>query len=209
MDWIDLSLTVTDSLVTWNNELPYGRRITSSISSGDVCNESRLHIGSHTGTHIDAPFHFNDSGIKVDELDINVLCGRCFIAEIYGERVITGKLLEKAVPDGCERLLLKTDNTAKGYPQKFRTDFSGLDVSAVEFIKEHDIRLFGNDYLSIACYDRTMAVHQAFFSDNRRIALEGLVMDKVSEGWYEMCCLPLKLSGSDGSPARVIVRKCL
>lgn len=89
MNWIDLTLGIDENIVTWDNDLPFFRRTTSSINDGDSCNESRIHIGSHTGTHIDAPYHFNNCGKKVNELDLNILVGKCYIAEIYGKKIIT------------------------------------------------------------------------------------------------------------------------
>lgn len=103
-------------------------------------------------------------------------------------------------------LLLKTDNTNIGYEHKFMTDFCGIDVSAVLYMRENGIKLFGNDYLSIAKYEFTGDVHRVFFECNDNIALEGLVMNDVSSGWYELFCLPLNIIGADGAPARVIVK---
>ncbi len=102
--------------------------------------------------------------------------------------------------------MLKTDNTNIGYEHKFRTDFCGIDVSAVLYMRENGIKLFGNDYLSIAKYEFTGDVHRVFFECNDNIALEGLVMNDVSSGWYELFCLPLNIIGADGAPARVIVK---
>lgn len=207
MGWIDLSLEINSDLVTWDNDMPFSRHITSSINSGDLCNESRMHIGTHTGTHIDAPYHFNNDGKMVHELDFNTLMGECYVAEIYGKSIITADDFAKHVPNGVKRLLLKTDNTKLGYSHKFRTDFCGIDVSAVMYMRENGIKLLGNDYLSIAKYEYTTLVHKTFFESTENVALEGLVMNDVCSGWYDLVCLPLKITGADGSPVRVIVRK--
>ena len=207
MSWIDLTLGVDENIVTWDNDSSFYKRTTSAINNGDSCNELRIHIGSHTGTHIDAPYHFNNDGKKVNELDLNILVGKCYVAEIYGTEIITADDIKRNVPEGTKRLLLKTDNTKIGYERKFRTDFCGIDVSAVSYMRENGIKLLGNDYLSIAKYEFTGDVHRAFLKCNDNIALEGLVMNDVSSGWYELCCLPMKIIGADGAPARVIVKR--
>lgn len=207
-EWIDVSLFVEEGMITYNDKFPFKRPIKNSIDGGDLYNESRLDMGCHTGTHIDAPYHFNNDGKRVHQLDLDTLVGECFVVELMGIDVVTyDDLARSNIPDGVKRLLIKTDNSVIGYEGKFRPEFVGLDLSAVRFIHEKGILLLGTDYFAISKHELSAPVHQEFFKNNECIALEAVNMKELSRGWYDMICLPLRLKDADGSPARVIVKK--
>ncbi len=207
-EWINLSLEVDENITTFNDLYPFKRIIKKSIDLGDACNESRLDIGCHTGTHIDAPYHFNNQGKRIHELDLSTLIGECYVCEIFNRDTITYDDLARAdIPTGIIRLFIKTDNSIIGFDTKFRRDYVGLDVSAIKFIHERGILLLGTDYFAISSYNLSAQVHCEFFKNNECIALEALNLAPVSKGSYTVICLPLNLKNADGSPARVVARR--
>ena len=206
--WIDLSIAVDENIPSFNDVSPFSRIIRKSVDKGDGYNESWLDIGCHSATHVDAPYHFNNNGKRIHQLDLDLLMGECYVVEIFNKSIITyNDLCGLNIPEGTKRLIIKTDNTTIGFEPKFRKDFVGLDVSAVKFFDERGILLVGTDYLAISKYDQAAAVHTAFFENNERIALEALYLNDVCEGKYELICLPIKLKDADGAPARVVARR--
>ncbi len=206
-DLIDITIPVDENIISWNDRHSFSRTVVASQANGDKCNESVMKISCHEGTHVDAPFHFRLDGKKIDEIDSDLLIGECFVAYVPNKKVVTRADLEDIVPEGVIRLLLRTDNSDGEMSGKFNQSYCSVDESAVEFMHERGIRLFGVDYLSIGQSGNTAPVHKLFFSHNDNVALEGLWLKNVQGGMYILYCLPLLLKGSDGAPARVFIKK--
>jgi arylformamidase len=188
-----------------------GVRLTraKSQAAGDSSNESQLDCGVHTGTHVDAPWHFLENGSTVEQLPLDVLIGQAIVAYLPGVSAITASDLgDLVLPPSTKRLLLRTSNSdlwAEGMAE-FRKDYVALTADAARWVVDQGVRLIGVDYLSVQRYDDSSITHQILLGANV-IIVEGLNLIDVKPGSYELVCLPLKLVGSDGAPARAVLVK--
>lgn len=201
----DISLTLATGVVVWPKDVPYQRRLRGSIEHGDHSNLSQVDMSAHTGTHVDAPLHFVPDGYGVDEIPLDHLYGRAYVADCRAMPIITGDVLKKRVPQDTKRLLLKTDNSQLlGDGQvSFDPDFVYIDQTAAQFIVDQGILLLGMDYLSIGKPGEiNKTVHQLLLGNNVTI-LETITLEEIEPGEYFLACGPLKLAGSDGAPCRV------
>jgi arylformamidase len=179
------------------------------FSKGDRSTVSHLSLGAHTGTHIDAPVHFIEGGGGIDGLDVDALAGPAVVVGLdHVEGAIGAGDLEASVPEGAQRILLKTRNSGwSASDTEFREDFVALDPSAAEWSVSHGVRLVGIDYLSIEPYGsgpKGHPVHRALLVASV-VVVEGLDLDGVQPGEYLVAALPLRIPGGDGSPARVVL----
>jgi arylformamidase len=176
-----------------------------SIAKGDGCNVSHLSLGSHTGTHLDAPAHFVAGGITVDRLPVDLLVGpvRVFAIDVP-ERIDRAELAGLALR-GLHRVLFKTRNSALWATGRFEEAFVYLTGAAAEHLVACGVRLVGLDYLSVEGFRVTGGpAHKALLQAGV-VILEGLDLSAIAAGDYELICLPLKLAGGDGAPARVVL----
>jgi arylformamidase len=203
----DISLTISSDLPTWPGDPGITLERTEKIEDGDNANVSRLDMGVHTGTHVDAPVHFLSGGSAVDQLDLKILTGRAYVLNLPEVDLITAPVLEASnIPPRTRRVLFKTRNSefwARG-ESIFQTEFVGLSADAAEYLVERGIKLIGVDYLSVAPYKHSRPTHEILLSAGV-VIIEGLDLTEVSQGRYTLYCLPLKLLGSDGAPARAIL----
>ncbi len=177
------------------------------IARGDAANVSLLSMGSHTGTHVDAPAHFIEGGATVEALPLDVLIGPALVAEVGSERLIGRRDLEPLPLDGQSRLLLKTRNSALWAAGGFSRDFVALDLEGARYLTERRLRLIGIDYLSIeAFHSPGHPVHRHLLGAGV-VILEGLDLSRVAPGVYELVCLPLPVRGIDGAPCRAVLRR--
>ncbi len=175
------------------------------IEHGDPANVSRITISSHCGTHIDVSLHYNDHGISVDHLPLTLLVGNALVADLRGTLEITGKVLSRLPLSGVERLLIMTDNSRLWDREGFHEEYAHLTKEGAEFLLETDIRLVGIDYLSIERFTGNGDIHRLLLG-NGMVILEGLNLEGIREGTYELICLPLKIRGGDGAPVRAVLR---
>ena len=203
----DISLTITPQSIVWPGDAPVVIKHTSSIASGDNANVSEITMSCHTGTHVDAPDHFLNNGITVDDLSLDLLVGRAYVLHLPDVNLITASVLMKAdIPPRTRRLLFKTRNSelwAKGN-REFQTDFVALSVDAAELLVDRNVKVVGIDYLSIAPYKMGTPVHTILLNAGV-VVIEGLDLSKVSQGRYTLHCLPLKLGGVEGAPTRAVL----
>jgi arylformamidase len=208
MKIFDISLPVASGMIVWPGDPPVVLERVSSMDAGDHDNVSRLAFSVHTGTHVDAPHHFLNDGRTVDTLSLDVLIGSVLVIQVPDEvGLITAALFEKAaIQPGTLRLLLKTRNSRlwEKSVREFDRGYIGLSVDAAEWLVRAGVKLVGIDYLSVAPFNESIPVHQALLKPGI-VILEGLDLSAVSPGFYTLYCLPLKLVGSDGAPARVIL----
>jgi len=164
-------------------------------------------MGVHTGTHVDAPFHFLQDGTTVDKLNLSLLTGRAYVLHLPDVEVITAAVLEEAqIPPRTRRVLFKTRNSDLWVNEgpDFHTDFVGLSEDGAEYLVRRGVKLVGVDYLSIAPYKNSRPTHEKLLEAGV-VIVEGLDLSEVSQGRYTIYCLPLKLANSDGAPARAIL----
>ncbi len=177
-----------------------------SIQKGDGANVSRLSLSTHSGTHIDAPRHMDDRAATVDQLSLSPLIGRALVVEIGGTKLIGRKELERLPIKGEDRLLLKTENSLLWNQPGFFDGYACLSEDGADYLIEIGIRLIGIDYLSIESFTGNGNIHKELLHHGI-VILEGLNLSEVPRGTYELICLPLKIRGGDGAPARAILRQ--
>jgi arylformamidase len=204
----DISLTITPNLITWPGDPPTQLERFKKIETGANNNASLLRMSVHSGTHIDAPCHFLTDGIGVDALPLDVLIGEAQVIHLPDScELITAATLEQAgIRTGIRRLLLRTYNSvfwAQNRPG-FQPDFVGISPDGAEYLVKQGIKLIGMDYLSVAPYQKSRPTHEILLKAGI-IPLEGIQLQDVPAGIYQLVCLPLKLGGADGAPARVVL----
>ncbi len=206
---IDITLPLHNNMPIWPGSL--GIRVTQTgyRSRGDGANFSRLDTDVHVGTHVDAPYHYFDEGKTVEELDLSVLMGPCYVAAVEGVDKITAADLEnRDLPADITRLLLKTDNSrlwAENHTE-FKKDYVAPTPDAAGWIVDRGIELIGIDYCSIQRFGGSDRTHEVLLK-NEVIILETVNLNNVEEGRYDLYCLPLKIEGADGAPARAVLVK--
>lgn len=162
---------------------------------------SRLVLGTHTGTHVDPPAHFYPDRPSVDQLPLESLVGPARVVDAGDALAVTPEM----VPDGCERVLFKTRNGGLWEKERFQRRFTYIQPEAGERLAERRMKLVGIDYLSAERYGaREPLTHWALLGGGV-IILEGIDLREVPEGNYTLVCLPLKIVGADGAPARAVL----
>ncbi len=204
----DVTLTLSPTLPFWPGDPPLETELLSSIEAGANANVTRLTMSVHSGTHLDAPRHFLPGGATVESLSLEILIGLAYVARIPDEvSLLDAHVLEAAaIPPGVQRLLFKTRNSsfwAQGV-REFQTDFVAIPLEGARWLLERGIRLVGVDYLSVAPFRKGLPTHRELLQAGV-VILEGLDLSAVEAGFYELYCLPLKLAGADGAPARVVL----
>ncbi|PKN99914.1 MAG: cyclase [Chloroflexi bacterium HGW-Chloroflexi-4] len=208
MKIFDVSLTIREGMAVWPGEPLVVLNRRTKIEEGAHANVSFMSLGAHTGTHVDAPFHFIAEGSKADEMPLDVLVGPAQVVEVPGAvKVITADVITSLkISDEPKRLLFKTSNSKYWdlETNEFQPGFVGIDLSASEALVNRGIRLVGIDYISVSPYKNSKPTHDELLGAHM-IIIEGLDLRSVSAGLYTLYCLPLKLHGADGAPARVIL----
>lgn len=207
LEWKDISVPLDEGIVTWPGDSQFHRESVSDIATNGV-QISDLRMSCHTGTHVDSPAHYIEDGATVDEMAADVMIGPCVVVEIAGVERVGAAELEHAGIKESERLLLKTSNSERQLLQArdFHDDYCFLTPDGAAFLAEHHIRCVGIDYLSIGGMDDGEDTHRILLSSGVWI-IEGLDLWGIDAGEYELACLPLKLVGADGAPARALIRR--
>jgi arylformamidase len=204
----DVSLTISPALPVWPGDPRVVLEAVTSMDEGAQANVSRLIMSVHTGTHVDAPHHFLNDKRTVENLSLDVLTGPCFVLELPDTIDLVNRdvLVNAQIPSGTVRLLFKTHNSVRwsAGEKKFYRDFVALAEDGARYLVEGGIRLVGVDYLSVAPFKQSIPTHTILLQAGV-IILEGLDLSEVPPGSYSLYCLPLKLLGSDGAPARTIL----
>jgi arylformamidase len=206
-DWIDVSVTVRHGMPHWPDNPPIVMQRAMDIGLGHDCNLSHLAMGVHSGTHIDAPVHFIHQAAGVDEMPLTATMGAARVIEITHPRQVTVEELRGHSLRAGERVLFRTSNSPRCWQtDKFVEDFVYISEQAAAYLAETRVRTVGVDYLSVGGYHSDGAkIHRILLAAGIWI-IEGLDLSAVRAGSYEMICLPVKLHGSDGAPARAILR---
>ncbi len=203
---IDISHDISDGMVVYPKNAPVTVEPFAQIAQGASSNLSRVVLGTHTGTHVDAPSHVFDGAGGLETLALERFIGLCRVVDAShrgpGELVMIEDLGE--VQEG-ERLLVRTSNSDRGM-ETFLEDFVALDGDAADFLAQKNLTLFGIDYLSIKQRGSPdNRAHTALLAEGVPI-VEGLNLKDVPAGMYELLCLPLKLAGVEGGPVRAVLR---
>jgi arylformamidase len=193
---LDISVPLHEGMVTYPGDPVVRLELAKSIARGDVVNLTRMDFGLHSGSHVDAPVHFLDGAAGIDSVPLEVLVGPCEVVEAPD---LTRDSVLRA-PEGAERVLFKTPNSELWALDEFAEDFLSLDGEAAGALVERGVRLVGVDYLSVG----DEAAHHTLLGAGV-VPVEGLDLRGVEPGPYELVCLPLRVVGADGAPARAIL----
>lgn len=208
MRMYDITVPISPRMPVWPGHSRVSLERESNISQGDRSNVSRLCLGTHTGTHIDSPQHLIETGYGVDKIPVETLVGPAYVVEPTPEErtIVATDLASLGVPSNATRLLLKTENSYLWQSAlDFEPDFIHLDKSAARWVVSRGLRLLGVDYLSVdASRASELAVHRILLEAGV-VIVEGLNLAEVTPGFYQLCCLPLRIIGGDGAPARAVL----
>ncbi len=203
----DISLPISESLIVWPGDPAVNITQPFHLARGDEATVSQLNMGAHTGTHVDAPAHFILGGPGVDALDLNVLVGPALVVEAMEADMLSADVLQAlSIPPGTTRVLFRTRNSNRWADgeREFFQDFVAITEDGARWLVAEAIRLVGVDYLSVAPFKETAPTHQTLLSAGV-VLVEGLNLSDVAPGVYQLVCLPLKIVGIDGAPARAIL----
>ena len=208
MEIIDISLPLGPNIPAWPGSPGIRLHWSKRLEAVDECNNSLLECDTHVGTHVDAPLHFLEDGATVEQLSLEILIGPAAVTYLPGVSAITASdLAGLDLPPGVERLLIRTRNSelwGAGITE-FRKDFVALTIDVARWLVNRCIRLIGMDYLSIGSYNKDGAITHRILLEADVIVLEGPNLYGIDPRIYELICLPLKIVGAEGAPARAVL----
>ena len=205
----DVSLTITEDLPTWPGDPGVKLEKINQIQKGDMVNLTHISSSVHIGTHVDVPNHFLDKGGTVETIPLDLMVGPARVIQLSTRKAISADDLRSAGITGeNRRLLIKTVNSRiwESGVQEFQEDFVALDGDAAAYLVECGLEVIGVDYLSVAPYQDLETTHKILLEAGILI-IEGLDLSGIEPGPYKLLCLPLKIGGSDGAPARVLLQQ--
>lgn len=206
--FIDVSVPLKTGMPAFPGNPEFELHAVKRIAEGGSSNVSRLVLGTHTGTHVDAPRHFFDNAATVDALALDLLIGRTRVVEIAKRGGITRDDLAAANLREDLRVLLKTPNSALwNSSEGFHSDYTYLSAEGAKFLVDQGVKVVGVDYLSVEQFKKAGAPAHHMLLGNGVIVIEGLNLSDADAGQYEMYCLPLRIQDGDGAPARVVLKR--
>jgi arylformamidase len=207
--WIDVSVILREPMPVWPGSAGFRLVRYQAIEEGAAANASRVACDVHVGTHVDAPLHFLRDGTDVAAMSLDDLIGHATVVEIPDEvdRIDAATLDRITLAPGTRRVLFKTRNSAlwAGDVRHFRSDYVALTLDAASRLAQAGVRLVGVDYLSVQCFEDDPETHRVLLRAGI-VIVEGLDLSAVTPGQYELVCLPLRLLGAEGAPARAVLR---
>jgi arylformamidase len=209
-EWLDISVPLRSRMPHWPGDIPVEIRQTMDMHGGEACNLRTISMSAHTGTHMDAPLHFVADGQPIDAMPGEATIGPARVIAIEAAQAITRAELERHAPAAGERLLCKTRNSRiwQGRCRMFMKDFVAVQPEAAKYLVERGIQTLGVDYLSVGSYggDEGVETHRILLGAGVWV-IEGLDLSAVEPGNYELICLPLRIEGGEGAPARAMLRR--
>ncbi|PPD86798.1 hypothetical protein GOBAR_DD16248 [Gossypium barbadense] len=209
----DITHKISSQLPTFGSQKGLGQFIwlLSSIKNGSTVNVSEFKLGTHTGTHVDAPSHFfqkyYEQGFDVSTLSLQTLNGPALVVDVPRNKNITAEVMKSLkIPRGVHRVLFKTLNTDRRLMHKteFASDFTGFKKDGAQWLVDNtDIKLVGLDYLSVSAYVDAAPTHHIFLRKREIVLVEGLNLDDIKPGKYTVHCLPLRMVGSRWLPNKM------
>ena len=203
--WIDITQPFTNTIGIWPGDTPFRYELSYLKEQTGSVNIGRFTTSTHTGTHADAPFHFDSAGPTIEAIDVNIYIGDALVVDVTGHAVITPELLQHIDFSHVQRLILKT--SAHLNIEQFPTSIPVIDPSMGLFLKGQGIILLGLDVPSVdALNSKEVAAHHALYQNGVHI-VENLLLQSIPPGLYEFIGLPLKIVGADGAPLRAVLRR--
>jgi arylformamidase len=204
--WIDISVPLKTGMVVYPGDAPVLIDRPCDVARGDRVTLSRVSMGLHAGTHVDAPLHLFEKGLPVDRVPLAALIGTAQVIDIMDEASITRPEVEAHLTEGCGIVLFKTRNSALWRQVGFYASYVSLSAGAAEYLVKKGVSAVGIDYLSIDAFGQDELKAHATLLCASIPVIEGLDLSHVGAGLYECICLPLRVEGGEAAPARVIVR---
>jgi len=202
----DISVPVRTGGLVYPGNPEIAIELQQAISRGAGANVSSIRFGSHTGTHVDAARHFFDDGESVDQIPLDSLIGPCIVLSFDSSLMSVGASdLAKHDLNGNSRVLIKTRNSGFLTEAEFQRDYTFLAPDGAEFLVSKGVRLVGVDYLSIEQFHSGHHKTHRTLLEKKIVIVEGLNLQDIEPGEYELICLPLRLEGLDGAPARAVL----
>lgn len=204
---IDVSVVLGAGVPTYPGNPEFELQPVKRIAQGGSSNVSRLVLGTHTGTHVDAPRHFFDDRPGVDELPLDLLVGRARVVDLPHRGGITADQLAAEGLREDLRVLLRTPNSRLWNGEAFHAEYTYLTEDGARYLVDQGVKVVGIDYLSIEQFKKPGAPAHHVLLSNGIVIIEGLNLSDAEPGAYELYCLPLRIAGADGAPARVVLRR--
>jgi arylformamidase len=200
----DISPTISSALPVWPGDTPFQAAPTWEIKDGCPVRVSKMTMTTHLGAHTDAPSHYDSEGPSIERVDLHPYIGACRVIDCIGSALVDVADIASALEGVPPRVLLRTYRKA---PQaQWDAQFAAISPAAIALLAARGVVLIGTDAASLDPQDsKTLDAHQAVRAHKMAI-LEGVVLDDVEAGDYELIALPLKLAGMDASPVRAILR---
>ena len=207
--WMDVSIPLRNGMSGWPGDDPFERRLTHAMAAGAANNLSQIAASAHTGTHMDAPLHFIADAPAMETMPIDAVVGAARVVGIRDPEAVRVAELEPLGLEPGERVLFRTRNSDRRLTEgEFAKDFVYVAPEAARYLAERAVRTVGVDYLSVGAFreESGRETHRVLLGAGIWI-IEGLNLADIEPGAYEMICLPLLLVGSDGAPARAVLRR--
>lgn len=202
--WIDITMPLHKNMPVWPGDPTFRYQLVATLEQ-DGANVGGMTMSLHAGTHIDAPFHYDDFGKSIDTLPIELFIGPTLIVEMQNVQQIQLRDIAQLKLDGVERLFFKTKRQYDLY--RFDPSFTTISPEVVPYLAEKGVKVVGTDAPSIdAVDDVTLQAHHAFRQEGLYI-IENLYLKDIEMGMYEFIGMPLAIQGGDASPIRAVVRK--
>ncbi|GLB61447.1 arylformamidase [Cytobacillus sp. NCCP-133] len=202
--WIDISQPLSSEIAHWPGDTPFSYETAFTKEQTGSVHIGRITTSLHTGTHVDAPFHFNEEGEKIIDLAIELYIGPARVIDVSAYEVVDAEVLRKFDLEGAERVLFRT--AVPNNPEVFPKRIPELDPDMADYLGSKGVRLLGVDVPSVDPLDsKDMETHHALYRNGIHI-LENIMLDNVKEGHYELIALPLPIKEADGSPVRAVIR---
>ena len=202
----DISRPVNSSIGVWPGDTPFNFSFVAKIAEGSSVNVGRVEMSVHTGSHIDAPLHFDDDGIDAASVPLECYLGPCVVADV---RPSARGILPGDLPEGlgeavasCGRLLLRSYTER---PDSFDEHMAHATPELADWLKEQGAVLLGIDTDSMDAFESKELLAHRQLNRNGIAILEGIDLSQVEPGEYELIALPLRIEGADGSPVRAVL----
>lgn len=201
----DVSRKLENGMPVWPGDTEFQYKVSWPMEESGSVNVGSLELSTHTGTHVDAPYHFDNNGKRIIELDLNLYIGPAKVIDMSGKESIGAADLDGIDLDGFKRLIFRT--LAWLDPTKFPEKIPHIEPNLAPFLASNGVKLIGLDVPSVDPIDSKKLPAHHSLNENGIHILESLVLDEIEPGDYELIALPLPLVEGDGSPVRAILRR--
>lgn len=205
---IDISIELSEKTIIYPGDPIPQIYFRLKLANGDIANVGQMNTGTHHGTHIDAPVHFKKGAKTLLEIPLSYWIGKAYVIDLTDiDKCITKEnLTTKTVISKYDKILFKTKNSIKYLKEdKFNENFIYIDGSAARYLVDNGVKTVGLDYITVDPFGSPDFPAHNTLLGNEVVIIEGINLDGVTEGEYTLVCVPIKIKGADGAPARAIL----